>query len=200
MANWHSFSRPQSGQFAREKLIRGIEPKTPHVVTSDLLHHAPDAASPGRLCSGRRGRHARSTDSRVCGAGSDHLRRPHVASGLPPMIPRGSRALRCGRRRSSQRSSGPFPPFTKRAQQKLSRFVRTSARQKCVGPLLSLRGFRGGFALAELDGAASLALAPAQSARRLERREKGIPLLLGGGRLCCADAGSASGTFRAAWP
>jgi hypothetical protein len=36
-------------------------------------------------------------------AGSDHLRRPLFASGLPPMIPRGSRALRCGRPRSSRR-------------------------------------------------------------------------------------------------
>ena len=44
--------------------------------------------------------------------------------------------------------------------------------------------------MAEWDGPASLALAPAQLARGLERREKGIPLLPGGcAGLCCADAG-----------
>ena len=52
---------------------------------------------------------------------------------------------------------------------------------------------------AKFVGAASLALAPAHSARCLGRREKGIPLLLCAARLCCAEAG-ASGTFRAAWP
>lgn len=122
--------------------------------------------------------------------GSDHLRRPHTASGLPPMIPRGSRALRRGRRRSSQRSSGPLSPLTKRAQQKLSRFVRTAARQQFVGPLLSLRGIPGRLHVGRA-GRFRLArsLAPAQLARCLGRGEKGIPLLLGGcARLCCAEA------------
>jgi hypothetical protein len=41
------------------------------------------------------------------------------------------------------RSSGPFPPFTKRAQQKLSRFVRTSAQRMFLGPRLSLVGTPG---------------------------------------------------------
>jgi hypothetical protein len=151
-------------------------------------------------CAAVGGRHARSTDSRDGGAGSDDLRRPHVASGLPPMIPRGSRALRCGRRRSSHDPPG---------RSLVSRSARSKSCHASCGPppgeSKSIRcsaseDFRGGFALVELDGAASLALAPAQLARGLERREKGIPLLLGGGRLCCADAGSASGTFRAAWP
>ncbi len=77
-------------------------------------------------------------------------------------------------RRSSRRSSGPFAPFTNRAQQELSRFVRPAARQKLVGRLLSLRDFRGGFALTDQDGATSLALAPVQSARCLEGGEKGV--------------------------
>ena len=38
-------------------------------------------------------------DSHSCGR--DELRRPHVAPGLPPMIPRGCRALHCGQRSSS---------------------------------------------------------------------------------------------------
>jgi hypothetical protein len=53
----------------------------------------------------------------------------------------------------------------------------------------SPRELRGGFAPAKLVGAASLALAPAQSARCLGRREKGVPFLLGATRLCCAEAG-----------
>jgi hypothetical protein len=50
-------------------------------------------------------------------AGSDHLRRPHVASGLPPMIPRGSRALRCGRHRSIATISSRFLTYHAARQQ-----------------------------------------------------------------------------------
>jgi hypothetical protein len=42
---------------------------------------------------------------------------------------------------------------------------------------------------AKWDGTSSLALALAQSARCLGRREKGVPLLLGAARLCCAELG-----------
>ena len=48
-------------------------------------------------------------------------------------------------------------------------------------------------------GAASLALAPAQSARCLGRREKGVPFLLGAA-LALRWTWVASGIFRAAWP
>ncbi len=61
----------------------------------------PDAAAPGRLRTPPADARPRRLPSLL--GSNDHLRRPHVAPGLPPMIPRGSRALRCGRRRSSRR-------------------------------------------------------------------------------------------------
>ena len=83
-------------------------------------HHSRTQVPQRFLTRLRRGRlrlvrlsHGRVADSPSCGL--DELHRPHVATGLPPMIPRGSRALCCGRRRSSM-SSGPFPRFTKRAR------------------------------------------------------------------------------------
>ena len=45
---------------------------------------------------------------------------------------------------------GRSHPFTKRAQQKLSRIVRTAARRKYLGPLLSLRGFPGRLRVGQL--------------------------------------------------
>ncbi len=118
----------------------------------------------GRLCQGRRTRAPRHKLP-VVWAGA-------IICAILAALPAGR--IRFGPRRSSQRSSGPFAPVTKRAQQELSRFVRPAARQDLVGRLLSLREFRGGFALTEQDGAASLALAPAQSARCLEGGEKGV--------------------------
>ena len=68
----------------------------------------------GRLCQGSADARPRHRLPGVW-AGSDHLRRPHCALGLPPTFPRGSLPLRCGPRRSSRRSSGPFSRFTQRA-------------------------------------------------------------------------------------
>ena len=68
----------------------------------------------GRLCQGSADARPRHRLPGVW-ADCDHLRRPHCALGLPPTFPRGSLPLRCGPRRSSRRSSGPFSRFTQRA-------------------------------------------------------------------------------------
>ena len=84
------------------------------------------------------------------------------ANGLP---------LRCGRRRSSDDPPGRAL-VARNAPEEPSRFVRTPARRKFVDPLLSLRGNSGEASRwPRWEGASSLALAPAQSARGLGRRE-----------------------------
>ena len=78
-----------------------------------------------------------------------------------------------------RRSFGPFPRFTKRARGTVT--LRADLRPAEVSWTFAQppRELRGGFVSAKLVGAASLALAPAQSARCLGRREKGVPFLLG---------------------
>lgn len=88
----------------------------------------PDAASPWETAA----RPAVARPSRrlpSLWAGGDHLRRPHVAPGLPPMTPRGSRALRCGQRRSSHDPPGRSHR-SRNAPAEQSRFVRFSAPLK----------------------------------------------------------------------
>ena len=134
-------------------------------------------------------------------AGSDHLRRPHAALGLPPMIPRGSRTLRCGQRRSSRRSSGPHPRFTQRARGTVT--PRADLRPAKVSWTFAQPPWelRGGFLQAKFGGATSLALALRSLPRGLgERRAKGIPLLLGALCACAAPRRVANGIFRATWP
>ena len=115
------------------------------------------------------------------------------------MITRGSRALRCGRRRSSRRSSGPCIPFTKRAQQELSRFVRTSARQQFVGPLLSLRGFPGRLRVGRA-GKFRLARSPPLSRRGAwEEERKAFPCCSAAALACAALMRRASGIPRGAF-
>ncbi len=67
------------------------------------------------------------------------------------MLPRGSRALRSGRRRSSQRSSGPRPPFTNRASGAVT--LRADLRPPDVSWSFAQppRELRGGFVSAKLD-------------------------------------------------
>ena len=84
--------------------------------------------APGRLYRGRR-THAHGTDSRVCGQW-DELRRPHCAPGLlDPLRCANGLPLRCGWRRSSDDPPGRSL-VSRSAPEELSRFVRTSARQK----------------------------------------------------------------------
>src|SRR5437667_99253 len=63
-------------------------------VDRDVIVHMFDAAAPGRLRPPPAGARPPQTPEHV--GWCDHLRRPHAAPGLPPMIPRRSRALRCG--------------------------------------------------------------------------------------------------------
>ena len=78
---------------------------------------------------------------------------------------------------------------SRNAPEELSRFVRTPARRKFVGPLLSLSGNSG-----EASRRPIWLVPPRWRSPPLNRRgawegEKGVPLLLGAVRLCCAEAG-----------
>ena len=130
-------------------------------------------------CAAVGGRHARGTDSRVDGAGSDHLRRPLFASGPPPMIPRGSRALRCGRHRSSQRSSGPQPALHE-ALAARAVTLRADLRPTIVSrPVAQPPSILGRLREGRVERSRlAQSLAPAQLARCLEGGEKGVPSLI----------------------
>ena len=97
-----------------------------------------DGAAPGRLRLPPA--RARPLQTPELVGSSDHLRRPHVAPGLPPMIPRGSRALRCGRRKSSRRL--PTAPYLSRRVPSKSCHASCGLRhQQRVRSLLSLQHF-----------------------------------------------------------
>ena len=134
-----------------------------------------DAAAPGRLRHGRRRRHARAQTPEFVGQAAiicavlaslpasahDSARKPCASLRVAQIIAAILRAApfsRSARSKSCHASCGPPPGGSKS--------VRCSAS----------KDFRGGFALAEQVGPSSLTLAPAQLARGLERREKGIPL------------------------
>ena len=148
--------------------------------------------SPGRLCLPPADARPKAQTPEFVGSERSSAR-PHCA--LAGRSANGL-TLRCGRRRSSDDPPGRSL-VSRSAPEELSRFVRTPARRMFVGPLLSLRGNSGEASCRPTwVGAASLALAPAQSARCLGRREKGVPLLLGALRACAALRRVASGISR----
>ena len=198
MANWHSFSRPQSGQVAGHELIRGIEAKSPHAVTSDPLHQSLMRLRRGRLCQGRRTR-AQGTDSRCVGSGMNCA----VLSSLPAyslraaLRERPSAAFRAAQ--IIRRSSGPVPRFTKRARGTVT--LRADPRPADVGwtsaqPPWELRG---GFVSANL-GRCRLAGARPRSIGAVPGKERERCSLSARRCACAALTWGASGIFRAVWP
>ncbi len=170
---------------------------TPHHSGTEVPQRLLMRLRRGRLCQGRRTR-AQGTDSRLCGPGrasapSSRRFRPsaHDSTRKPRAPLRAAQII--------ARTSGPFPRLTKRARGTVTLRAPPRPADVCWTSAQPPWELRGGFVSAKWVGATSLSLAPAQSARCLGRREKGIPLLLGAARLCCAEAG-ASGTFRAFWP
>jgi hypothetical protein len=91
-----------------------------------------------------------------------------------PIFPRGSLPLRCGQRRSSRRSSGPCPPFTKRAQRSCHASCGPPPGESESGRRSASGDFRGGFAMAELGGAASLDRSPPLNRRGAWKEERKV--------------------------
>ena len=198
MANWHSFSRPQSGQVAGQILIRGIEAKSPHAVTSDPLHQSLMRLRRGDCAKGG-GRAPKAQTPRV-GGPVDELRRP-------PALP--AYSLRAALRerphaslRAAQiirRSSGPFPRFTKRARGTVTLRADPLPADVCWSFAQPPWELRGGFASANF-GRCRLAGARPRSIGAVPGKERERCSLSARRCACAALTWGASGIFRAVWP
>ena len=111
-----------------------------------------------------------------------------------------SPALRCERRRSSRTIFRAEPSFHAARQQKLLT-PRADRRPAVVSRSVAQppREFRGGFALAEQEGAASLSLAPPLSRRGAWRGERKVfPCCSAAAPACAALTRGVAGSFAAA--